>query len=248
MAAENERMSLAKLREMDTAKAEFMASVIHELRTPMTSISGYTELLGDDATLSEVQRNSVNVIGRNCRRLETLADDLLTLASFEPGAYAGRRVEVDYGRLVKAVSENLKEVKIGRDLRILIDLPANAVMVRGDAVQLERMVSNLLFNGVKFTEDGGWIRCALWEGDGRAVLEISDSGIGIPLDEQPLLFHRFFRSSTAHQHSIQGSGLGLAIVQATAHSHQGEVTVTSSPGHGSTFRVDLPALRAPLAK
>lgn len=247
-ATKTERRSLAKFREMDKAKAEFMASVIHELRTPMTSISGYTELLVDDTSLSEVQRNSVNVIGRNCRRLKTLADDLLTLASFEPGAYSGRRVDVDYSRLVVAVSESLEGVRIGRDLRVTIDLPVTPVTVWGDAVQLERMMSNLMFNAVKFTEDGGWIRCALWEADGRAVLEISDSGIGIPLEEQPLLFHRFFRSSTAHQHSIQGSGLGLAIAQATAHSHQGEVTVTSSPGQGSTFRVDLPTLRTLLAE
>lgn len=243
-AAETERKSLEKFQEMDTAKAEFMASVIHELRTPMTSIIGYTELLGDDGSLSPDQRSSVDVIGRNCRRLEALADDLLTLASFEPGAYAGRRVDVDCGVLVAAVSAGLEEVMVGRDLRVTIDLPVTPVIVWGDAVQLERMVSNLMFNAVKFTEDGGWIRCALRNVDGRTILEVSDNGIGIPLLEQHLLFNRFFRASSAHQHSIQGSGLGLAIAQATAHSHGGEVTVISSPNQGSTFRVDLPTARS----
>lgn len=242
-AAETERTNLEKFREMDTAKAEFVASVIHELRTPMTSISGYAELLGDDGNLSEVQRRSVDVIGRNCRRLEALADDLLTLASFEPGAYASQRVDVDYGPLVAAVLAGLEGVTVGRDLRIAVDLPATSLTVRGDAVQLERMVSNLMFNAVKFTQDGGWIRCTLQAFEGRAILEVSDSGIGIPLAEQRLLFNRFFRSSTAHQHSIQGSGLGLAIVQSIARSHGGEVTVTSSPNQGSTFRVDLPQAR-----
>ena len=240
MAAESERRSLENFQELDTAKAEFMASVIHELRTPMTSISGYAELLGDDGSLSTAQRRSVDVIGRNCRRLEALADDLLTLGSHEPGAYAGRRVHVDCGALVTVVSESLEEVMIGRDLRVTLDLPAAPELVWGDAVQLERMISNLLFNAVKFTGDGGWIHCTLSHLDGRTVVEISDNGIGIPLGEQSSLFDRFFRASSAHQHSIQGSGLGLAIAQATAHGHGGEVTVISTPGQGSTFRVDLP--------
>ncbi len=241
VAAETERKSLAKFVEMDVAKAEFMASVIHELRTPMTSISGYTEILGDDGSLTDSQRRNVEVIGRNCRRLETLADDLLTLASFEPGAYAGRRVDLDFGALVEGVQADLEGVLVGRDLAVVVELPEPRVKLRGDSVQLERMVSNLMLNAVKFTGDGGWIRCAVRLEEGRAILEISDSGIGVPHHEQHLLFNRFFRSSTAHQHAIQGSGLGLAIVQATAHGHGGAVTMTSTPDKGSTFRVDLPA-------
>ncbi len=244
MAAATERRSLENFKELDTAKAEFMASVIHELRTPMTSISGYAELLGDDGSLSTAQRRSVEVIGRNCRRLEALADDLLTLASHEPGAYAGRRTHVDCGALVTMVSESLAEVMVGRDLRVTLDLPVTPEIVWGDVVQLERMVSNLMFNAVKYTEDGGWIHCVLRHLDGRTIVEISDNGIGIPVGEQPLLFDRFFRASSAHQLSINGSGLGLAIVQATAHGHGGEVTVTSTPGAGSTFRVDLPTARS----
>ncbi len=240
VAAETERASLARFRELDVAKTEFVASVIHELRTPMTSISGYSEMLGEAAGLTSQQRKMMGAINRNCRRLEALADDLLTLSSFEPGSYQGQRRDVDLASLVSDVRRGLPGVLAGRDLRMSYDLPAGLVTVRGDHLQLERMVSNLVVNAVKFTPDGGSVEVALRVAEGQACLTVSDSGIGIPQDEQDLLFTRFFRSSTAHQYAIHGSGLGLAIVWSIVASHGGAVTVVSEPMHGTTFTVTLP--------
>ena len=116
-------------------------------------------------------------------------------------------------------------------------------MVRGDAESLESLVTNLLTNAMKFTEDGGWVLCRLFVAAGQARLAVSDNGLGIPEAEQRDLFSRFFRSSTSHEHAIQGSGLGLTIVDSIVKSHGGDISVRSKHQVGSTFTVDLPLIR-----
>ena len=112
--------------------------------------------------------------------------------------------------------------------------------VSGDLRSLESLVSDLVSNAVKFTEDGGWVRCVLDVDDGHARLVVSDNGLGIPEAEQRDLFTRFFRSTTAHEHAIQGSGLGLTIVDSIVKGHGGEIAVVSEHMVGSTFTVHLP--------
>ena len=241
-AVEAEHESLMRLRALDIAKTEFVESVIHEIRTPMTNIAGYAELLRDGSAgdLSSAQQKIVEVISRNCDRLGALADDLLTLSIFEPGAFGGEKSEVDLGELLATVQATMGGLLVGRDLAVTFEIPDTAVMVRGAAVQLERMVSNLISNAVKFTRDGGWVRCALQVVGGRARIEVSDNGIGIPEGEQGELFTRFFRSSTAHERAIKGSGLGLTIVQSISDSHGGTISVASAHLRGSIFAVELP--------
>lgn len=245
-AVEAERDSLMRLQALDLAKTEFVSSVIHEIRTPMTSISGYAEMLRDHSAgdLTEQQQHIVDVISRNCDRLGALADDLLTLSTFEPGAFIGDTGDVDLCALVAVVEGTLAGVLVGRDLTVTFEVPDAPVVVRGVAVQLERMLSNLVSNAVKFTHDGGWVRCVLRVLDDRAVLKVSDNGIGIPEGEQDELFTRFFRSSTAHKEAISGSGLGLTIVRSIVDSHHGAISVTSAHMEGSTFTVDLPVVVA----
>jgi hypothetical protein len=147
---------------------------------------------------------------------------------------------VDLVDVVHAAHAALQPVLNGRDLDVVFEMPRVPVFVRGDAANLERLVLNLVTNAVKFTEDGGWVRCKLHLMDHRVRLEVSDNGIGIPEEEQGELFTRFFRSSTAVDRAIQGSGLGLTIVESIAHAHGGDISVVSSPSHGTTFTVNLP--------
>jgi signal transduction histidine kinase len=221
-----------------------MTTVIHELRTPMTSITGYVELLQDGSAgdLSPTQHKLLDAIDRNIERLTTLANDLLTLARLEQGAVPSEHADVNLGAVVLAAAATLRELIDSRSLEVTFDVPPARVMVDGDPRLLERMVSNLLTNAVKYTEDGGWVRCTLRSEGGQARLQVSDNGIGIPEDEQADLFRRFFRSSTAQEHAIRGSGLGLNIVESIAHNHGGKVSLDSEPGRGSTFSVDLPVL------
>ena len=226
------------------AKTEFVAMVSHELRTPMTSIAGFVELLEDGAggALTADQEAFVEAIHRNSDRLRTLANDLLIVSSLEAGTFSAQHGSVDFAQPVAAVQAALQTVIASRQLEVTFEVPAEPVMILADARGLETMVSNLMTNALKFTEDGGWVRCRLEVVAGKARLEVSDNGLGIPESEQPSLFTRFFRSSTAQEHAIQGSGLGLTIVDSIVKSHSGEISVVSAHLRGSTFTVTLPLL------
>lgn len=237
-----ERAALDALRSADRRRTEFLATVIHELRTPMTSISGYTELLHDEdiGELNVVQHRLLSAIDRNGQRLTALADDLLTLAQLEEGAVQETRVAVDLCGVVVAARAALEGVIGARSLDVVVDLPPGPVVVIGVARDLERMLANLLTNAVKYTEDGGAVRCTLRSSPPVASLEVRDTGIGIPESEHRDVFTRFFRASTARDQAIPGSGLGLNIVESIAHNHGGAVSIASAEGRGSTFLVELP--------
>ena len=245
--SKTERTALESLRVVDRTRTEFLATVIHELRTPMTSITGYTQLLqdGDAGALNPMQERLVDAIDRNNQRLAILADDLLTLAGLEQGAALDDHDKVDLRAVVRATESALQGLIDARRLAIAFEVPSTPVVVIGDARHLERLVSNMVTNAVKFTEDGGWVRCVLRVQGSHACLEVSDNGIGIPEGEQSELFTRFFRGATARQHAIQGSGLGLNIIESIAHNHGGEVSLVSAPDEGTTVTVRLPLFRAP---
>ncbi len=224
------------------AKSEFVATVSHELRTPMTSITGFIELLldGEAGALTEVQKEFIEAIRRNSDRLTALANELLVLSSLESGAFAHEHEDVDLRRVVSAAQATLQPVYGTRLLEVTFAVPSTPVIVSGDQQSLESLVSNLVSNAVKFTGDGGWVRCTLEVDDDQARLEVTDNGLGIPEAEQRDLFTRFFRSTTAHEHAIQGSGLGLTIVDSIVKGHGGEISVRSEHMVGSTFTVHLP--------
>ena len=227
------------------AKTEFVATVSHELRTPMASIVGFIELLEDDVgdTLSEDQKSFVSAIRRNSDRLTALADELLMLSSLDSGPFAHEQTDVDLRQVVLMTQAVLGPTITARNLEVHFEVPPDPVIVHGDVQNFESVVSNLLTNALKFTKDGGWVRCRLRVVAGSVRLEVSDNGLGIPQDEQSELFTRFFRSSTAHEHAIQGSGLGLTIVDSIVQGYGGDISVVSEHMVGSTFTVNLPRQR-----
>ncbi len=224
------------------AKSEFVATVSHELRTPMASISGYLELLEDltAGPLNSEQAVFVAAIRRNSNRLAGLADDLLDLSSLEAGTFQHEPRLVDFGAAISTSLAALEPMIAGKELDVTLVLPTGAVIVLGDLASLEVLATNLLSNAVKYTESGGWVRCTLQVEDGLVRLDVSDNGLGIPEEEQSLLFSRFFRATTAQDYAIQGSGLGLTIVDSIVQSHGGEISVVSGHLAGSTFTVTLP--------
>ena len=231
--------------EARQSKTDFVATVSHELRTPMTSITGFIELLQEDAgnTLTKDQRGFVEAIRRNSDRLTALADELLMLSSLEAVPFSHDQTDVDLRQVVLKTQTVLEPSIAARNLEVHFEIPPGPVMVQGDEQNFESVVLNLLTNALKFTEDGGWVRCRLRVVAGSARLEVSDNGIGIPEKEQADLFTRFFRSSTAQEHAIEGSGLGLTIVDSIVQSYGGEISVVSKHMGGSTFTVDLPHQR-----
>ena len=238
--------AVERLREVDQVKDAFVSSVSHELRTPITSILGYTEMLEDGVygDLGPEQLDAVRRLSANSTRLLSLIDDLLTLSRVqEDGLRLADRI-VDLRSIVAAGTAVVAPTIERRELAMSVDLPDEPVPFLGDRDMLERVVINLVGNAAKFTPEGGRVDVALVAGPDAAVIEVADTGIGIPPEEQERLFTRFFRSSLAQQQAIPGSGLGLSIANAIVDKHGGSMSVESEPGHGTTFRVRLPLLTA----
>ena len=232
---------LLNARDRQT-QTELVATVSHELRTPLTSIRGYVELLqdGDGGPLSPQQDEFIEAIGRNGHRLSNLADDLLILSSLESVSLGQDQEDVDLVAVVQGVQATMTPTIAARALEVTFEVPDVAVWVCGNVAGLTSLVSNLMSNAVKFTPDGGWVRCVLSVEADEVTFVVSDNGLGIPEAEQHDLFTRFFRSSTAHAHAIQGSGLGLTIVESVVKQHGGEISVQSRHLEGATFTVVLP--------
>ncbi len=239
---EHQRTAVERLSELERVKGDFVSTVSHELRTPITSIIGYTELLGDGAVgeLTLSQQEIVDRVDRNGRRLLLLVEDLLTLSQIESSLLKIEPVVTDVRNVVTNSHEAIRAVLAGRSLEVSVLVPTEPVIHHGDPVQLERMVLNLLTNAVKFTPDGGRVELQLRTLNQHTEIVISDTGLGIPEDEQSKLFTRFFRSRTATEHAIQGTGLGLTIVKAIVALHGGRIDVESAPERGTTVTVTLP--------
>ncbi|SDR73915.1 hypothetical protein SAMN04488570_0219 [Nocardioides scoriae] len=248
-ALDKERETNRRMLELDRAKNEFVSSVSHELRTPLTSIVGYTEILGHDLAdnLTQMQRDLVDRIDRNGERLLSLVEDLLTLARVEDGELRLDLVETDLCRPVRTAGEEVAHAARKRRIALQVRTPDHPVVLMADPGHVERLVLNLLSNAIKFTPEGGCVDLLLEVDETHAVVVVSDSGVGIPLEEQDQLFTRFFRSSTATAGAIQGTGLGLAIVRSIAQAHGGSIEVDSAPSEGTTFTFRLP-LRAVVPK
>ncbi|MFC6153683.1 ATP-binding protein, partial [Nocardioides yefusunii] len=246
-ALDTERHVVDRLRELDATKDHFVTTVSHELRTPVATIVGYTEMLtaGELGDLTPAQIRAMEAVNRNGERLVTLVDNLLALAGPGPENAGSSKVRVDLVDLAKEAERQAGALLQGRRLSAIFSFPGRPVPVSGDRRQLALVLSNLLSNSVKFTEDGGEIRCTVVLDGEDAVLEVTDNGLGIPEDEQDQVFTRFWRSRTAIDRHIQGTGLGLATAQAIVTAHGGSVTLESTHLDGTTARVRLPLLAEP---
>ncbi len=234
-----------QLQDLDRAKSEFLSTFSHELRTPLTSIRAYTELLRDDGDdVDPDQDRMLEVIEQNSVRLSVLIEDILTLSHLNSAVYDIHLVRVDANPLVRAVVESLLPTASAKGLVLEARTCPEGAVVLGDGNQLERLLLNLVSNAVKFTLPGGRIKVATSVTATSVVLSVSDTGIGIPADEQEAVFGRFVRGAEATQEVIPGTGLGLAIVQAIVEHHGGTVTLASAPGQGTTIRVRLPSADA----
>ena len=230
------------LRELDRLKDQFVATVSHELRTPLTSIHGYLELVleaGSDAVADE-QREFLSIVNRNTNRLRRLVDDLLLVSEIDAGRLNLKLDDLELGALALESIESSRPQAEARG--ISLDFTAErTIQLPGDRVRLGQLMDNVISNALKFTPRGGTVSVRTSRSNGSAVLEVEDTGIGVPKDEQAQLFDRFFRARAAGESAIQGTGLGLSISQAIATAHGGLIEVSSNGEVGTTFRVALPA-------
>jgi two-component system phosphate regulon sensor histidine kinase PhoR len=229
-----------ELTRVADMRRDFVANVSHELKTPLAAIRGYAETLRDGA-LDEppTARRFTDRILSQCRRLQELLDDLLILSRLEGMDVALDREPVDLEAVARRAVELLAPT--AREKRVEIEIREEEVpAVQGDAGNLERLLLNLLDNAIKYNRPDGKITVRLGRYGGEALLEVSDTGIGIPAESIPRIFERFYRVDKGRAREEGGTGLGLAIVKHIAQAHGGQVDVESRMGRGSTFRVRLP--------
>jgi PAS domain S-box-containing protein len=227
-------------RESERLKNEFFALVSHELRTPLTSILGYLDIVLEEEAgeLSAEQDRFLRVVERNARRLLRLVGDLLFVAQVEAGSLALERGPVEISSVVREAGEAARPRADQGELLLQVD-PGHEAIVHGDRDRLGQVLDNLISNAIKFTPAGGIVNVRLRTTDTSAVIEVTDTGMGISQDEPARLFDRFQRAPEAVAAAIPGIGLGLSIVKAIVDGHDGTIEVDSQPGSGTTFRVSL---------
>ncbi len=234
---------LTELRRLESVRRDFVANVSHELKTPVTAIRGMAETLVDDPDMDEETR--LRFLGRvkdQALRLTTLVTDLLTLARLESASGSDEARRLDLRSPVQAAERAVVSTGLRPGVEVSVELPDQEVPVEGDSEALQEATSNLLDNALKYTPDGGRIWIRLWVEGHEAILEVEDTGIGIPPLEQKRIFERFYRVDRARSRELGGTGLGLSIVKHVCLVHRGDVMVESQPGIGSTFRVRLPVI------
>jgi PAS domain S-box-containing protein len=233
-----------RLRKLDRMKDEFIALVSHELRTPLTSICGYLELLLHDDVMVELPDDRMSwleVIDRNAERLLRLVEDLLLTAQASAGNLALEKGELDVAAVVEQAVQAGTPVAAARGITLTCSSESLPV-TNGDRLRIGQVIDNLVSNALKFTPAGGTVEIRAYPHRSAVRIEVADSGMGIPEDEQGQLFERFFRTARAQEEAIPGVGLGLSISKAIVEAHDGRISVRSAEGVGTTFCVDLPAV------
>jgi two-component system phosphate regulon sensor histidine kinase PhoR len=234
---------ITDLERLERIRKDFVANVSHELRTPLTAIRGYAETLLDGA-LEDPQNNRkfVEVILAHAIRLNNISADLLVLSELESNRPAPEPEPVPVRAAVEAALRTVESEARLRGVRVLGGA-VDDTSILGHRTGLEQALVNLLDNAVKFNRPGGEVTLEARRNDGQVVIRVSDTGIGIPSEDLPRIFERFYRVDKGRSREVGGTGLGLSIVKHAVERMHGEVRVDSQVGKGSTFTVLLPAAR-----
>lgn len=227
-------------KRVETIKKDFVANVSHELRTPLASIKGYSETLLDGGMEDQkTLREFLRVIDRHATRMARLIDDLLILSRLESHQMTIVSAPVDIRDLVLTTAKGFEKQAGDKGIKMAYGVPEGLPKVLGDRDRLEQVVVNLLDNAIKYTPSGGTVSVAASRSGDWVRVEIKDTGIGIPADDIPRIFERFYRVDKARSRELGGTGLGLAIVKHIIQGHNGRLLVESTPGKGSVFSFSI---------
>jgi len=230
-----------QLESLDRLKDDFMSSVTHEMRTPLTSIRAFAELMRDDPAMDSAQRQQfVALIVAEAERLSRLVNQVLDMAKIESGQGDWRNDEIDLRELVRHAQQTTAETFRERGARVDLDLPDALPILHADRDRLLQVLLNLLSNAAKFVPEGrGRVLVTLRGGAHAATIEVSDNGPGIAPEQQGLVFEKFRQGGATNQRP-QGTGLGLPISRRIVEHFGGRMWLRSVPGQGATFGLDLP--------
>ena len=232
---------ITMLKEFERLRTEFVANVSHELKTPLTSILGFVETLKEGGIDDPENRMKfLQIIEAQSKKLHALIEDLLLLSKIESAAEPLRLEEVDVERLFEKMKETFLPLLKEKNLQLQVVSPAKAIRLHAESSSLERSLSNLIDNALKYNRPNGRVTLQAQDGGGQVVLEVRDTGIGIAPADLPRVFERFYRADKSRSRESGGTGLGLAIAKHIAERHGGRIEVQSTPGKGSTFSLILP--------
>ena len=224
--------------EREKLRREFTANVSHELKTPLTSISGYAEIIANGLARPEDVQRFAGSIYDEVQRLISMINDIIKLSRLDEEEGLPQRQQIDLAELTTTVCERLQSEADKRDVKIVLQLVPCSI--RGVGQVLEEMVYNLVDNAIKYNRDHGQVTVTLVEQGSEAVLTVSDTGIGIPESEQERVFERFYRVDKSHSDAVPGTGLGLSIVKHGAMVHRAKITVESTVGKGTSVEIRFP--------
>lgn len=227
-------------RQADALKSEFLATVAHDLKTPLTSIYGMAQFVAIRPCGEEERRARLDEIIATAKRMAGMIDDLLDLSRLEAGQVELRPAPLDLGALLREVVELFADCSPRHHL--LIEPAAAPPALTADRRRLQQVIENLVGNAIRYSPNGGTVTVRAAAADDKVVIEIEDEGIGIPPEELPRVFERFYRVRSGATSGMPGTGLGLAIVEQLVRAHGGTIDVRSEVGRGSVFRVMLPAV------
>ena len=226
------------LKELDRIKSDFVNTVSHDLRSPLTAILGYVELIDRVGPINDQQREFVRRVQISVHNITSLINDLLDLGRIEAG-FDARKEIVPFSGIIHFAVDGLKTRVDEKSIQLNLDIPEKMPHVLGNPVRLRQMLNNLISNAIKYTPPNGIIRIYAHSEGAQIILQISDNGPGIPPSDQPFIFDKFYRASNVTS-DTPGTGLGLAIVKSIVENHLGRIWVESNIGHGTTFTVVLP--------
>ncbi len=241
--AESLNARLDAVAGAEKEQQQFIADVSHELRTPLTVLRGSLEVALEEERAPEEYRETLGNALLEVRHLSRLSQNLLFLVRGESGRITLSFANLDLTRLLSDLARDLASAAGDRGLSVTSEIPEKPITAFVDADRFRQVFHNLFENAMRYTPAGGAIRVRLSEAPGEARMDVSDTGIGIPPQDQPFIFERFFRSDRARRAYTGGSGLGLSIVRWIVDAHKGTIAVESAPGKGSTFTVRLPLIR-----
>ncbi|MBX3237251.1 MAG: HAMP domain-containing histidine kinase [Nitrospiraceae bacterium] len=232
-----------KLQQLDDIKSEFLAHVSHELRTPMASIQEGTHLLLDEipGPLTQDQRTTLRIMSDSSRRLMSLISTILDLSKMEAGMLEYRFVPTDLRKIAEVSVNKIRLLADAKHVQLVVEAPRERHWVKADTARIEQVLDNLLSNALKFSPEGGVVKLNMTAGseEGLLFVSVTDAGPGIPAEEVPHVFDRFYQGRTKARHATAGSGLGLALAKRVVEAHGGRIWVESETGKGTTVRLIL---------
>lgn len=232
--------SIDKLKESERYRREFTANVTHELKTPLTSINGYAEMIASGITDQEETIKFANTILKEGTRLLELIDQILNLSKIEGQVIESKGIfeDIDLYEITSVIVSRFKESVISRNIQL--DFYGDSAIIKGNRSMIEDLISNLIDNAIKYNKYDGKVEIQISKGDNLALIKVKDTGMGIPDRDKQRVFERFYRVDKSRSKKITGTGIGLSIVKHIVEYHKGKITLNSEVNEGTEIEISLP--------